>query len=123
VIGERAATLLDPSPISSAGVSKAVGRVIRSPPARAGRGVAAARAALVPGVRLAVGLFAAAPSGLRADNSAESGQHTITEITAKTKAVNPSHRTSPASLGRLAPTGAALVAMIDPCAVVVGRER
>jgi hypothetical protein len=99
--------------MSSAGVGKAPGRVIRSPPPRAGRGAAVAERALVPDVRLAVGLLATAPGGLCTDNAAESGQHTIAKITAKTKAVNPSHRTSPTSLGRLAPmTGVALVAII-----------
>ena len=97
--------------------------MIRSPPARAGKGVTEAEPAFVPDVRLAAGWFAVASGGLCTDKAAESGQHTITKIAAKTKAVNPSHKTSPASLGRLAPTGAALVAMIDPCAVVVGRER
>jgi hypothetical protein len=105
--------LLDPSPTTSAGVGKVLGRVIRSPPARAGRGAAAAEPVPVPDARLAVGLPAAALGGLCADNSAESVQHTITRITAKTKAVNPSHKTSPTSLGRLGPiTGVASVAII-----------
>ena len=104
-------TLLDPSPLSSAGVGEAPGRVIWSPLARAGRGAVTAEAVLVPGV--AVGLLAAAPGGLCADRSAESGQHTIARITAKTKAVNPSHRTSPASLDWLGPMrGAVSVAII-----------
>ena len=107
--------MLDPSPKTSAGVNKAPGRVIRSPLAGAGRGATEAEPVLVSGVRLAVGLPAAAPGGLRADNSAESDQHTIIKITAKTKAVNPSHKTSPTSLGRFGPiTGVASVAIIYP---------
>jgi len=102
-VGEGGVTLLDPSPLSSAGVGKAPGRVIWSPLARAGRGAVTAEAVLVPGVSPAVGLLAAAPGGSCADRSAESGQHTITGITAETKAVNPSHRTSPASFDRLGP--------------------
>jgi hypothetical protein len=89
--------------MSAAGVGKAPPRANLSPPARAGRDGAAAEAVLVPEVRPAVGLLVAAPGGLCTDNSAESGQHMITKITAKTKAVNPSHRTSPASLDRLGP--------------------
>ena len=95
--------MLDPSPTTSAGVGKAPGRVIRSPPARAGRGAAVAEPALIPDVRLAAGRFAAASGGLCTDKAAESGQHTIAKITAKTKAVNPSHRISAASLDRLGP--------------------
>jgi hypothetical protein len=116
--------LLDPSPTTSAGVGKAPSRVIRSPPARAGRGAAVAEPALVPGVRLAAGWFAAASGGPCTDKAAESGQHTITKITAKTKAVNPSHRTSAASFGRLAPiTGTALVAIIYPFVIVPAEIR
>ena len=107
--------MLDPSPTTSDGVNKAPGRVIRSPLAGAGRGCAEAEPVLVSGVRPEVGLPATAPGGLRADNSAESDQHTIIKITAKTKAVNPSHKTSPTSLGRLGPiTGVASVAIIYP---------
>jgi len=62
-VGEGGVTLLDPSPLSSAGVGKAPGRVIWSPLARAGRGAVTAEAVLVPGVSPAVGLFAAAPGG------------------------------------------------------------
>jgi hypothetical protein len=107
--------LLDPSPTTSAGVGKAPGRAIRSPLARTGRGAAVAEPVLVPDARLAVGWFAAASGGLCTDKVAERGQHTITKITATTKAVNPSHRTSPTSLGRLGPiTGVASVAIIYP---------
>ena len=95
--------MLDASPMSSAGFGKAPGRVSGSPPARADLGAGATEAVLVPGVGLAVGLPAAAIGGLCADNSTDSGQHTITRITAKTKAVNPSHRTSPPSLDRRGP--------------------
>jgi len=78
-----------------------------------------AEPALIPDVRLAAGRFAAASGGLCTDKAAESGQHTITKITAKTKAVNPSHRTSAASFGRLSPiTGTALVAIIYPFVIV-----
>jgi hypothetical protein len=74
---------------------------------------------LVPDVRLAAGRFAAASGGLCTDKAAESGQHTITKIAVKTKAVNPSHRTSPASLGWFALiTGTALVAIIYPFVIV-----
>jgi hypothetical protein len=85
------------------GAGKASSRAIRSPPARAGRGVAAAEDGLAPEGRPAVGLLAATPGRLRTDKSAESGQQMITKIAAKTTAVNPSHTTSPASLDRLGP--------------------
>jgi hypothetical protein len=101
--------------MSPAGVSKAPGRAIRSPLAEAGGGTAAAEPVLVPDARLVVGLPAATPGGSCADNSAESDQHTITRITAKTKAVNPSHTTSPANFGRLGSiTGVASGAIIYP---------
>ena len=78
-----------------------------------------AEPALVPGVRLAAGWFAVGSGGLCTDKAAESDQHTITKIAVKMKAVNPSHRTSPASLGWLAPiTGTALVAIIYPFVIV-----
>jgi hypothetical protein len=64
---------------------------------------------------VAVGLSGAVLAVLRGDNSAESGQHMIPKIRARTSPVNPSHSMSPASLGRLAPMiGAALVVMICP---------
>ena len=111
--------MLDPSSTTSAGVGKTPGRAIRSPLARTGRGAAVAEPVLVPDLRPAGDWFAAASGGLCTDKAAESGQHTITKITAKTKAVNPSHRTSPASLGWLAPmTGTALVAIIYPFVIV-----
>jgi hypothetical protein len=64
---------------------------------------------------VAVGISGEAIAVLRADSSAESGQHMMPKIKARTSPVNPSHRMSPASLGRFSQVnGAALLAMICP---------
>jgi len=118
------AGLLDPSLVSFDGVIDAPSRVIEVPAASAGRDAVAVDPMPAPGGRVAVGLAGSALAVLRGDSSAESGQQMIPRSRARTKPVNPNHRMSPASLGRLAPMiGAAMVAIISPHAIFPAGER
>jgi hypothetical protein len=104
--------------VSSDGVINLPCRVIEVPAASAGRDAVAVDSVPAPGGRVAVGFAGSALAVLRGDSSAESGQNTIPRSRTRTKPVKPSHRMSPASLGRLAPMiGAALVAIISPHAI------
>jgi hypothetical protein len=108
--------------VSSDGVPNAPTCLIEAPAASAGRDAVTVDLVPAPAARVAVGFAGSALAVLRGDSSAESGQHMIPRSRARMKPVNPSHRMSPASLGRLAQMiGVALVAIVSPHAIFPAR--